>query len=61
MAVLGLILFAVWGLGQIFNWIFPGYGGKILFVTFFVLFPVGVALFGSSEARNAFFDKDEDD
>jgi len=61
LVVLSLVLFAIWGLGQIFNWIFPGHGGKILFITFFVLFPIGIALFGSSEAWKAFSCKDEDD
>jgi hypothetical protein len=61
MVVLSLVLFAFWGLGQIFNWIFPGHGGKILFVTCFVLLPIGIALFGSSEAWQAFFGKDEED
>ena len=59
-AILSLVLFAVWGLGQIFDWLFPGHGGKILFACF-ILFPIGIALFGSSEAREAFFSKDEED
>ena len=61
MVVLSLVLFAVWGLGQIFNWILPGHGGKILFVTCFVLLPIGIALFGKSEAWQAFSGKDEED
>jgi len=61
MVILSLVLFAVWGLGQIFDWVFPGHGGKILFVTLCVLLPIGVALFGSSEACEAFFGKDEED
>ena len=60
-AILSLVLFAVWGLGRIFNWIFPGHGGKILFVICFVLMPIGIALLGSSEAWQAFFGKDEED
>ena len=58
--ILSLVLFAVWGLGHIFDWLFSGYGGKILFACF-ILFPIGIALFGSSEAREAFFSKDEED
>jgi hypothetical protein len=40
---------------------FSGHGGKILFVTCFVLLPIGIALFGSSEAWEAFSGKDEED
>ncbi|NQT03487.1 MAG: hypothetical protein HQ580_15780 [Planctomycetes bacterium] len=60
MIILSLVLFVVWGLGQIFDWLFPGHGGKILFVCL-ILFPIGIALFGSSETRKALFSKDEED
>jgi len=58
-AILSVVLFSVWGLGHIFGWLFPEYGGKILLVCF-ILFPIGIALFGSSEAREAFFSRDEE-
>ena len=61
MVILSIVLFAFWGLAQIFNWIFPWHGKKIFFVIFFVLFPIGVALFSSSEAWDSFTGKDEED
>jgi len=61
MVILSVVLFALWGLGQIFNWFFPWHGGKILFVTCFILLPIGIALFSSSEAWQSFSGKDEED
>ena len=61
MAITGIVGYAVWGLGRVFDWISSGDGGRILFVTIFVMLPIGIALFGSSEAWDAFRGKDEED
>ncbi len=60
LVILAIVLFAIWGLGQIFDWLAPGDGGKILFVTLCIILPIGIALFGSSEARDSFFGRDQD-
>jgi hypothetical protein len=59
MIVLSVVLFATWALAQFFDWIFPGYGGKILFACL-LLFPIGVALFATSDAFEAAFNRDEE-
>lgn len=57
--ILSVVLFATWALAQFFDWIFPGYGGVILFACF-LLFPIGVALFAKSDAFDAVFDNDDE-
>ena len=58
MIILSLVLFTAWALAQFFDWLFPGHGGMLLFACF-VLLPLGIGLFAGSEAREAFFKRDD--
>ena len=40
--IMAIVLAGIWAVAQWFQWLAPGYGGKILMVCF-VLLPVGVA------------------
>ncbi len=57
--ILSVVLFVIWALGQFFDWIFPGYGGHILFACL-LLFPIGIALFAKSDAFDAAFSRDDE-
>jgi len=54
------VLVGIWAVAQWFQWLAPGYGGKIIMVCF-ILLPVGVALFAGSSARQALFGQDSEE
>ena len=52
--ILAVTLAAIWAAGQFFDFLFPGWGGRLLLVCF-ILLPIGIAIFGSSELVDTVF------